>query len=155
MSGFVKLVNNKDIKPNRYPCQFVGCLILTKDNKILLQKRGQDWAAYPGYLCEFGGKLETGETPIQTVIRELNEELGAQVLETELIELGAITESMSKHNDLIYVFFWHDKKGTITGCYEGTAVFFDNSTTILNHGEITTDGLRWLLNECKQRGLIS
>ncbi|HHT7352512.1 TPA: NUDIX domain-containing protein [Legionella pneumophila] len=153
MSGFVKLVNHSDINPSRYPHQFVGCLVLTKDNKILLQQRGRDWAAYPGYLCEFGGKIEKGETPVQAIIRELKEELGAQVLECDLIVLGVITEPMSKHNDLIYAFFWPDKKGTVTGCYEGEALFFDDSATILNHAEIT-DGLRWVLAECKQRGLI-
>lgn len=158
MPGLVKLVNNSDINKSRYPQQFVGCLVLTQDNKILLQQRGRDWAFYPGYLCEFGGKIDKGEIPLKAIVRELKEELGAQALEVEIITLGAITEPMTKHNDLIYVFFWHDKKGTITGCYEGRAICFDNSTTILNHADLNhvkiTDGLRWLLVECKQRGLI-
>ena len=97
MSAIVKLIMESDINENHYPKQFVGCLVLTKDNRILLQKRGYNWSAYPGYLCEFGGKIERQERPIQAIIRELKEELGAQAHETELIPLGAITESTSNY----------------------------------------------------------
>ncbi|ARG98452.1 NUDIX domain-containing protein [Legionella micdadei] len=153
MSAIVKLIMESDINESHYPKQFVGCLVLTKDNRILLQKRGHDWSAYPGYLCEFGGKIERQERPIQAIIRELNEELGAHAHEKEFVPLGAITESTSNYTELIYTYFWHDKYGTITGCYEGEARFFEDSTSILSHTDITA-GLRWMLAECKHRGLI-
>tara|TARA_R110000868_G_scaffold208838_5_gene458390 strand:- start:21 stop:233 length:213 start_codon:yes stop_codon:yes gene_type:complete len=55
---------------SRFADRFVGCIILTKDNKILLQQRGHDWKKHPGYLCEFGGRIEGCETPIEALILE-------------------------------------------------------------------------------------
>ncbi|HHF7373681.1 TPA: NUDIX domain-containing protein [Legionella bozemanae] len=123
MSAIVKLIMGSNINETQYSKQFVGCLVLTKDNRILLQKRGHDWSAYPDYLCEFGGRMEKQEQPVQAIIRELKEELGAQAHEEELIPLGAITESTSNYTELIYTYFWHDKYRTITGCSEGEARF--------------------------------
>ncbi len=150
----IHLVDLSKIRPSDYNAQYVGCLVLTKDHKLLLQQRGHDFVTYPDYLCEFGGRIEQGEQPIQAIIRELKEELGALVQENELVSLGALTEAMSGHTELVYVYFWHDVQGTITGCYEGTARFFDNIGCILAYPKIT-DGLRWMLDECQKRGLLT
>ncbi|HHG8556520.1 Nudix hydrolase domain-containing protein [Legionella pneumophila subsp. pneumophila] len=149
----VQLIKNFNINIDRYPNQYVGCLVLTKDNKILLQQRPHDWPTYPDYLCEFGGRIEHNESPEQAVIRELKEELGGNVKLKELVSFGAITESISKHKELIHTFFWHDKEGTITGCYEGLPRFFNESAHILLQTKIT-DGLRWLIDESKKLHLI-
>jgi 8-oxo-dGTP diphosphatase len=138
-----------------FECRFVGCIILTKDNKIMLQQRGVDWNNYPGYLAEFGGRIEINEEPIQALIRKLHEELGAQVKERDVISLGAITEQMTEHTELIHVYFWHDKLGTISGCYEGEAKYFNTVETILKLQHVKmTDGLRWLLCVCEKRNLL-
>jgi 8-oxo-dGTP diphosphatase len=76
--------------------------------------------------------------------------LGASAQENEIVSLGALTEAMSDHAELVYVYFWHDMRGTITGCYEGTARFFDDIEPILAYPKIT-DGLRWMLRECQRR----
>lgn len=149
----IKQIDLSKIDVNKFPNQFVGCVILTKDKKILLQKRGDDWKNFPGYLAEFGGRIEPGETPMQALIRELNEELGANVKKSELVNFGAITELMSNHYELIHCFFWEDKSGSITGCYEGEAAYFDEVELILKQKKIT-DGLRWLLNECVKINLL-
>jgi 8-oxo-dGTP diphosphatase len=70
----------------------VGCIVLTKDNKILLQQRDHNSPTYPDRLATFGGGIDPGETPIQALVRELKEELGAEVKIAEVISLGAITE---------------------------------------------------------------
>ncbi len=56
----------------------VGAVALIDgDGRILLAKRRE--TGFLGGLWEFpGGKLETGETPEETVIRELREELGIE-----------------------------------------------------------------------------
>lgn len=132
---------------------FVGCLVLTHDNKILLQQRGHDWDRFPNCLATFGGQIELGETPMQALVRELKEELGAIVIPSEAINLGAITESYTNYNDLIYVYFWHDKKNTITGCYEGEAKFFYSHSDVIKHPNVLDDVL-WNINQCLDRKLI-
>lgn len=154
MAESVKLLDITKIRPEDFKAQFVGCLVLTNDRKILLQQRGHDFVTHPDYLCEFGGHIEKGEKPLQALLRELNEELGALAQENEIVSLGALTEAMSGYTELIYVYFWNDVRGTITGCYEGTARYFENVEPILEYPKIT-DGLRWMLRECQQRGLLT
>ena len=133
---------------------FVGCIVLTKENKIMLQQRPPNWRTFPDCLATFGGHIETNETPLAAVVRELEEELGAKVIPADLINLGAITEVITNYSELIYVYFWHDKHGTITGCYECEAKYYDNCTAALAHPKIMDD-VRWLLRQCEQRKLIS
>lgn len=150
----VKLVNSNNTKIFDFKNQFVGCIILTNENQILLQQRDHDFKLYPDFLCEFGGHLEPDEQPSQAMIRELNEELGAIANENELISLGAITENSSNHSELIYTYFWHDVNTTITGCYEGTAKYFLDIPSILKYPKIT-DGLRWMLWQCQIKNLLN
>lgn len=131
---------------SRFSNLYVGCLILTNNNKFLLQQRGVDWERHPTALTTFGGKIELGETPEQALIRELEEELGAKVILNEVISLGTFTKNNSNYNELIYGYFWHDTKNTITGCYEGEAKHYENYTDALKHPKILDDA-RWLINE--------
>lgn len=149
----IRLVNIKKINDTRFAFRGVECVILTCDEKILLQQRGRDWRHFPGYLSNFGGEIESNETPTQALIRELNEELGARVNDADVISLGAITEAATNHNDLIYVYFWHDKNSTITGCYEGTAKYFDSVQTVFEHPKIMSS-VQWALQECLNRHLL-
>jgi len=61
----------------------VGILI-TKDNNFLLAKRPVG-KPYEGYWEFPGGKIETGESIHQALVRELREELGIEVLESDAI----------------------------------------------------------------------
>lgn len=90
---------------------------------------------------------------MQALVRELKEELGAQVNPADVISLGAITEAITKYSELIYVYFWHDKHGTITGCYECEAKYYDDCAAALTHPKIMDD-VRWLLHECQKRKLL-
>jgi len=49
--------------------------ILLKDKQVLLEKRAIDKATDPGLITIPGGHIEQGETQLQTLIRELDEEL--------------------------------------------------------------------------------
>lgn len=53
-------------------------VILDGDGRFLLGQRAQG-TFYPGYWEFPGGKVESGETPAQALVRELDEELGIQV----------------------------------------------------------------------------
>ncbi len=137
-----------------FKSRFVGCLVLTQDYKILLQQRGDDWDSFPGGFSSFGGRIEDRETPLEAVMRELYEELGAKTQEGNLVNLGAVTEAVTHHTELIYEYFWHDKLGEIAGCYEGEAIFFDDVESVLNHRPSVMDDVHWVLRECQRRQLL-
>ena len=61
----------------------VVAAIIEKDGKILFCRRG------PGGNCPFvwefpGGKIEPGETPFEAIIREIKEELSADIEPSEI-----------------------------------------------------------------------
>jgi 8-oxo-dGTP diphosphatase len=87
------------------------------------------------------------------MIRELNEELGAVVDPADVISLGVITEADTNHTEIVHVYFWHDKAGTITGCYECEAAYYDRIAGALAHPKIMAYAV-WALGECHARGLI-
>ena len=53
-----------------------SCAILRRGDKLLAEVRGADAQAAAGRLTCYGGKRERGETSLQCLVRELNEELG-------------------------------------------------------------------------------
>lgn len=150
----IRIVDLKHSDKISYARRAVGCLVLTQDQKILLQYRPLNWRTHPGCLATFGGGIEPNETPLNALIRELKEELGAEVKAEEVVSLGAITESLTSHTELIYEYFWHDKAGTITGCYECEARYYDTIEEALSHPKIMDD-VCWLLQVCKTDGLLN
>ena len=73
----------------------VACALVDTDGRILLAQRpeGKSMAG----LWEFpGGKVEAGETPEQTVIRELHEELG---IVTRVACLAPLTFASHAYDD--------------------------------------------------------
>lgn len=131
----------------------VGCIVLTQDNKILLQHRPADWWTFPDCLATFGGHIDDNEMPMQALVRELNEELGAKADPAEIVSLGVITEAITKYSESICVYFWHDKHGTITGCNECEARTYASCTEALAEPKLMDD-VRWLLTECQKRNLL-
>ena len=149
----IRAIDLTTIETTSFKGFYVGCIVLTKDNKIMLQQRPSNWRTFPDCLATFGGHIEANEDPIAAVVRELKEELGAKVIPTELISFGAIAEAVNNYSELIYVYFWHDKQGTITGCYECEAKYYDNCAAALAHTKIMAD-VRWLLMKCKKLRLV-
>ncbi|UXI03046.1 NUDIX hydrolase [Photobacterium sp. TY1-4] len=49
--------------------------LLIEDGKILLEKRAEDKATDPGLIAISGGHIESGESQLQTLCREMKEEL--------------------------------------------------------------------------------
>lgn len=65
-----------------------ACGIIFRDDKgrVILQHRDKDAPTRPGYWSFFGGQMEEGETPEQTVRRELKEELGIELADLKFFK---------------------------------------------------------------------
>jgi 8-oxo-dGTP diphosphatase len=151
-SKLIEVVDLDQVNKSVYKRQFASAIVLTKERKILLQQRDLD-RSFPGCVSTFGGNIELGEEPMQALIRELNEELGAQVNMEDVVSFGAVTEDITNHTEIIYVYFWHDHAGTITGCYEGTPLYFDNIASVMEYPKVM-DYVLWLLEKSRSHGLL-
>lgn len=63
-------------------------LIIKDEQIVLIKKVG---GPYSGKLDLPGGTIEWGETPEETLIRELNEEVGINIKEYELFDANSVT----------------------------------------------------------------
>ena len=62
--------------------------IINSNNKILVQQRSKNRKHYPGLWSATSGGVSAGETSLQSIMRELKEELGIDVAEEELTFIG-------------------------------------------------------------------
>ena len=91
----------------------VACALLDADGRVLIAERpaGKSLAG----LWEFpGGKLELGETPEQSVIRELREELGIQTQEACLAPLTFASHSYDDFHLLMPLYVCRRYQGIPT-----------------------------------------
>lgn len=145
-------VNKADI--SAYKAHLGDCVVLTADYKILMQQRPLSSGRFGGCLNLFGGHIESGESVLQGLVRELHEELAAVVDPVDVIHIGSVTEDFTDHTELVHVYFWHDRNHTITGCYEAEAVFYDTIAEAFAHPKIM-DYARWALMECRRLGFVT
>ncbi len=97
-----------------------ACALVDADGRILLAQRpeGKSMAG----LWEFpGGKIETGERPEETLIRELDEELGLSVNEACLAPLTFASHAYEDFHLLMPLFICRRWEGTPVG-REGQAL---------------------------------
>lgn len=88
-----------------------ACALIDADKRVLIAKRpeGKPMAG----LWEFpGGKVEDGETPEDTVIRELREELGIMVTKPCLAPLTFASHDYSDFHILLPLFVCRRWEGT-------------------------------------------
>ncbi len=91
-----------------------ACSLVDADGRILLAQRpeGKSMAG----LWEFpGGKVETGERPEETLIRELNEELGLIVNEACLAPLTFASHAYEDFHLLMPLYICRRWDGTPSG----------------------------------------
>jgi 8-oxo-dGTP diphosphatase len=90
-----------------------ACALIDADGRVLLAQRpeGKPMAG----LWEFpGGKIEAGETPEQSLIRELAEELGIVVKEACLAPLTFASHSYPDFHLLMPLYVCRRWEGTVT-----------------------------------------
>jgi 8-oxo-dGTP diphosphatase len=81
----------------------VAALII-HSNRILLGKRSASRAFYPNVWDVFGGHIEPGEQPDQTLVRELQEELG--ITPTQWMDVETILGSVPGRDDDLLAHFY-------------------------------------------------
>lgn len=65
--------------------KIAAAILITKDSKVVLQRRTDDDPFKPNKLALFGGHMEGNETPDEAVERELGEETSLGKLEFTLL----------------------------------------------------------------------
>lgn len=63
----------------------VSLLLIVKNKEFLLFKRSMD-GTHPGLFGLCGGTVERGETPVEALIREVKEEIGMDIFNSNLIK---------------------------------------------------------------------
>jgi len=90
-----------------------ACALIDADGRVLITTR-PDGKSMAG-LWEFpGGKIETGERPEQTLIRELKEELGIAVNEACLAPLTFASHTYANFHLLMPLYVCRRWEGTVT-----------------------------------------
>ena len=75
--------------------------ILLRNGKILLGKRAKHRTSYPNVWDMIGGHCENAEIPKQTLVRELQEEIGVTPIQFEHIK--TLFDSNNDHTYYIFV----------------------------------------------------
>ena len=88
----------------------VAAALIDSDERLLVQRRPQT-GHMPG-LWEFpGGKAESGETPEEALVRELNEELGIKVAHESLSPACFASEPLSNRHLLLLLYIVRQWEG--------------------------------------------
>jgi 8-oxo-dGTP diphosphatase len=124
---------------NWQPRERANLCFIVKDGRILLIHKKRGLGA--GKINGPGGKIEPGETALESAIRETQEEIGVTPLEIE--ERGVLhfqfTDGYSLH---CTVFLARDFEGELTETDEAVPIWF--STDAIPFDEMWEDDRHWL-----------
>ena len=148
----VKLINKVEPEEKVNTSVFTSCFIVDSKGNLILQKRGDNWPRYPGFISMFGGEVNLGETPREGLVRELKEELGVNVSSEHLRFLGLVTEASSNYEEQVYEYFWHaDIEFSV--CNEGEIIRFASLSDLKSSARLMDDVV-WAIDECKKLDLV-
>ena len=139
-----------DLKIKTETEEFHGrtCGIIKQENKFLIMRVNKT----PYYHIP-GGHIEIGEDSEQAIIREIKEELGADIEESEIMSLGCVPDEFNDSPEVTHVYFWHDKQNKITGCYEDYPIYLDCITEAAQYSSVM-EYTKWLMKICFDLGLV-
>jgi 8-oxo-dGTP pyrophosphatase MutT (NUDIX family) len=85
---------------------------LVRDGRVLLVHRSPDRRAHPDVWDLPGGHLETGESELRALTREMQEELGVQIETGSVAHLGRLTAGRGGEAVLLSAWLVGDWQGT-------------------------------------------
>lgn len=94
-------VHNKNFLHNE-----IGVFIINNSGEILLEKRSPNKRYSPNKWGLCAGHVDTGETLIEAAIREIHEEIGIDVLESDLTPFGNFETFIDDTNSHLTHFYY-------------------------------------------------
>ncbi len=98
-------------------------MFVLNTRKVLVLKRGENQADFPGWYMLPGGKQEYNETPIQAAIRETFEETGVRVINPKLKVIATHFHGYKSKVYLVYIFSASEFSGDLIQSSEGEAMW--------------------------------
>ena len=77
------------------PCDAVAAIILVEDGYLLQLRDPKPYIFYPDHWGLFGGGMETGESELDALLRELDEELGLTITPDDASRFTCLTFDFS------------------------------------------------------------
>jgi 8-oxo-dGTP diphosphatase len=87
---------------------------LLREGRVLLVHRSPNRRAYPGVWDLPGGHIETGETELAALTRELHEELGVQIVTTTATHLCRVAAGTEGESVRVSAWLVDEWQGTPT-----------------------------------------
>lgn len=78
-------------------------ILRDKKERILLQHRQKTAQRLPDYWAFFGGEIEEGETPEDTVQREAKEELGIELKDLKFLKRYEFQQEDGLHEKFVFI----------------------------------------------------
>lgn len=115
-------------------------LLITKDNRILLQQRTSDkYITNPGKISMFGGTIKKRESTLTGLKREIAEELNLKIKDDKIKKLGIYikTKKLDGVDYTIHVFLVNDVKMEKLRLNEGLGFLTGSTKDLLRNKKLT------------------
>ncbi|MDQ5928642.1 MAG: hypothetical protein QG594_416 [Bacteroidota bacterium] len=136
--------------------QTVTAILISTENEFILQLRDdKPGIASPGKVANFGGNIEPGETPVDTMVREVYEELNIKLNKEDFQSLGYIIkkdESTGGEN-MAHLFLAKNINKSDLVLNEGQAIVYINIDEPLNETMNLSVGTKLVLDDFKNKKL--
>ncbi len=127
--------------------------LLLSDGKIVFQRRTKVAPSSPGLLTLFGGQRGSGETPGQTISRELGEETSLDPSKLDIVFLGdyvQIGKLLGKKYDALFHFFQARIPSLDFEVYEGKGAEVYTRNEALKRDDLT-DSAKYLVTNLLEK----